>query len=196
MVRKSDDGTLFASAMRRSRTLLMTLGIVMIIAGAGAIAFPYFSTLGVTVCVGVMLIIAGLAQGIGAFSQAKWTGTLLGLIIAALWLFAGGYLLVRPLEGVFILTVFLAMIFLIDGILKVNVSFRIRPKAGWGWIFFDAIASVVLGVLLWWQLPSSALWALGIIAGVRVIVSGWTLLIVPIAVGRIVGDKSSTRNTA
>jgi hypothetical protein len=40
-------------------------------------------------------------------------------------------------------------------------------------------------------LPSSALWALGVLAGIRIIVSGWTLVMVPIALGRVLGTGSS-----
>ena len=191
MTMNSDFEARFTSTMRRSRNLLIALGIVMVVAGTAAIVFPYFSTLGVTVCVGVMLIVAGIAQGIGAFSQPKWTGAVLGLIVAALWLFAGGYLLARPLEGVFILTVVMATVFLVEGALKAIFSFQIRPETGWGWVLFDAIASVVLGVLLWWQLPSSAIWALGVLAGIRIMIAGWTLIMVPIAVGKVFGGGSS-----
>lgn len=190
----SDYETPFASAIRRSRNLLIAIGIVMILAGTAAIMFPYFSTLGVTVCVGVMFIVAGIAQGIGAFSLPKWTGVLLGLVFAVLGLIAGGYLLARPLQGVFALTVVVAAVFLVDGIFKAVISFQMRPLAGWGWVLFDGITSVVLGGLLWWQLPSSALWALGVLAGVRIIVSGWTLVMVPIAVGRLFDSGSSMRN--
>ena len=193
MTLNSDYEAPFASAMRRSRNLLIALGIVMVIAGIAAIVFPYFSTLGVTVCVGVMLIVAGIAQGIGAFSQPKWTGTLLGLIVAALWLYGGWYLLARPLEGVFILTVVLAAVFVVEGVFKAIFSFQIRPEAGWGWVLFDAVASIALGGLLWWQLPSSAIWALGVLAGIRIMIAGWTLVMVPIAVGRIFGGGSSSR---
>ncbi len=190
----SDHEPPLASTIRRSRNLLIATGIAMILAGAAAIAFPYFSSLGVTVCVGLMLIVGGIAQGIGAFGYPRWTGIALGLIFAAFGLIAGGYLLVRPAEGVFVLTVIAAAFFLAEGIVKTVLSLQMRPFAGWAWILFDGIASMVLGGLLWWQLPSSALWALGVLAGIRIMVSGWTLVIVPLAVGAALGIGSSTRH--
>lgn len=196
MIMHYDNTSLFATSIRRSRNLLIAIGIVMIVAGTAAIAFPGFSTLGVTLCVGVMLIVAGIAQGIGAFSYPKWTGIVLGLIFAILGLFAGGYLLARPLEGVFALTIIVAAVFLVEGIFKAILSFQMRPLSGWGWVLFDGIVSAVLGVLLWWQLPSSALWALGVLAGVRIIVSGWALVMVPIAVSKMFSTDSSTHRAA
>ncbi|WP_113911531.1 HdeD family acid-resistance protein [Roseovarius dicentrarchi] len=186
----SDQEPPLTSTIRRSRNLLIATGIVMIVAGAAAIAFPYLSSLGVTVCVGLMLVISGIAQGIGAFRYPRWTGIAMGLIFAAFGLIAGGYLLLRPAEGVFALTIIAAAFFLAEGIVKAVLAFQMRPVAGWGWILFDGAASVVLGILLWWQLPSAALWALGVLAGIRIMVSGWTLVMVPIALGRALGMRA------
>ncbi len=191
----SDHEPALASTIKRSRNLLIATGIVMILAGGAAIAFPYFSSLGVTVCVGLMLIVGGIAQAIGAVGYPRWTGIALGLIFATFGLIGGGYLLLRPAEGVFVLTIIAAAFFLAEGIVKTILSMQMRPLAGWGWVLFDGIASVVLGALLWWQLPSSALWALGVLAGIRIIVSGWTLVMVPIAVGRVLGAVSDARRT-
>lgn len=185
--------TPFAAAIKRSRNLLIAIGVVMLLAGAAAIVFPYFSSLGVTICVGLLLMVSGIAQGIGAFSYRKWTGMVFGLLFAVLGVAAGGYLLMKPLEGVFALTVLVAALFVVEGIFRIVISVQMRPLAGWGWVLFDGIVSVLLGGLLWWQLPSSALWALGVLAGLRIILSGWTLVIVPIAVGRILTGDTAER---
>ena len=182
----------FASIVKRSRNLMITLGVVMILAGVGAIVFPMISTFGVTLSVGVMLIVASIAQTISAFSYSRWTGVILGLIIAALWLIGGLYLLARPLDGVFVLTIIVAAAFVFEGIIKTVLSFQMRPLAGWGWLLFDGIVSAAVGVLLWWQLPFSALWALGTLAGINIMISGWTLVILSITISKVFGDVSST----
>jgi len=173
---------------------MIALGIVMILAGFAAIVFPFFSSLGVVWMVAIMLIIASIAQSVSAFSFPKWSGVILGLIIAALWLIGGVYLLTQPLEGVFILTVVVAAIFLVEGVIKTILSYKMRPLAGWGWLLFDGVISVILGLMLWWQLPFSALWALGTLAGISIIISGWTLVMIPIAMGKVFGGGSSTRH--
>ena len=60
-----------------------------------------------------------------------------------------------------------------------------RPHPGWGWLLFDGILSVVLGLMLWVQFPSSALWALGILAGISILLSGWTMVMLGVAIGKI-----------
>ncbi len=184
----------FEAGIKRSRNMMIALGIVMILAGFAAIVFPFFSSLGVVGMVGVMLIIASIAQSVSAFSFPKWTGVILGLVVAALWLMGGLYLLAQPLEGVFILTVVVAAIFVVEGVIKTVLSVQMRPLAGWGWLLFDGGISVILGVMLWWQLPSSALWALGTLAGISIVISGWTLVMMPIALDRFLGGSPSAKH--
>ncbi|SFK82641.1 Short repeat of unknown function [Loktanella salsilacus] len=97
----SYDQSPFASTVRQGRNRIIAVGIVMILAGVAAIAFPLISSLSVVWIVGVMLIVASIAQSVSAFSYPKWGGIILGLLIAALWLAGGLYLLMRPLEGIF-----------------------------------------------------------------------------------------------
>lgn len=181
----------FAAGIKRSRNMMIALGIVMILAGFAAIVFPFVSSLGVVWMVAVMLIVASIAQSVSAFSFPKWGGVVLGLIVAALWLIGGLYLLTQPLEGVFILTVFVAAIFVIEGVIKTILSVQMRPLAGWGWLLFDGLVSIVLGAMLWWQLPLSALWALGTLAGISIMISGWTLVMIPISLGKFLGNNPS-----
>lgn len=166
--------------------MIIALGVVMIIAGVAAIISPYVSSLGVSVCVGVMLIVAGIAQAVSSFRYSGWGRVLLGLLVAVLWAFGGGYLLARPLEGMFVMTVVVAAGFIASGIVKTVASFGMRPLGGWGWLLFDGIMSVALGVLLWLKLPVAALWALGLLAGINIMFSGLTLVMVPIAISRTV----------
>ena len=87
----------------------------------------------------------------------------------------------KTLEAVFALTVLVAAAFVVEGAIKTVVSFRMRPLVGSAWVLFDGVVSLAVGVMLWWQLPSSALWALGTLAGISIVVSGWTLVMVPLA---------------
>ena len=68
-----------------------------------------------------------------------------------------------------------------------------RPLPGWGWLLFDGILSTVLGFMLWIQFPSSALWALGILAGISILISGWTMTMLGVAIGKLI-DKGFEGN--
>lgn len=188
MTTNSASESAFALGTWRNRGTMITFGIAMILAGAAAILFPLISSLSVVWIVAVTLIVASIAQSVGAFSYPKSSGVILGQLVAALWLIAGLFLLLRPFEGVFALTVVVAAVFVVEGLLKAILSFQIRPVAGWGWLLFDGLITVVLGAMLWWQLPLSALWALGTLTGISIMFSGWTLVMLPVAVRSTMWD--------
>ena len=169
---------------------MIALGIVTIIMGSAAILFPLFSSIAVTIIIGFTFVIAGIAQIIAAFSHPKWGVRILTFIVGVLCLVAGIFLFSNPVDGIFALTIVVAAIFLAEGILKTIYAFRMRPLAGWGWLLFDGILSVVLGLMLWVQFPSSALWALGILAGISILISGWTMLMLGVAMGKLIDQGS------
>tara|TARA_R110002124_G_scaffold63777_9_gene174632 strand:+ start:4410 stop:4916 length:507 start_codon:yes stop_codon:yes gene_type:complete len=164
---------------------MVALGIVTIIMGSAAILFPLFGSIAVAVVIGFALVIAGIAQIIAAFSHPKWGVRILTFIVGLLSLLAGIFLLLNPVNGIFALTIVVAAIFFTEGIWKTIYAFRMRPHPGWGWLLFDGILSVVLGLMLWVQFPSSALWALGILAGISILLSGWTMVMLGVAIGKI-----------
>lgn len=180
-----------ASIVARSRSWMIALGIVTIVMGSAAILFPLFSSLAIAMIVGLAFVIAGIAQIVAAFSHPRSGVRILTFFVGALCLTAGIYLLANPVEGLFALTIVVAAIFLVEGILKTIYAFRIRPVAGWGWLLFDGLISIVLGLMLWIRFPSSALWALGIIAGISILISGWTMVMLGVALGKVVGRETA-----
>ena len=178
------------SAFARSRSWMVALGIVTIIMGSAAILFPLFGSLAVAMVIGITFVVAGIAQIIAAFSHPKWGVRILTFIVGVLCLLAGIFLLSNPVDGIFALTIVVAAIFLAEGILKTIYAFRMRPLPGSGWLLFDGILSVVLGLMLWVQFPSSALWALGILAGISILISGWTMVMLGVAIGKLIDQHS------
>jgi uncharacterized membrane protein HdeD (DUF308 family) len=47
-----------------------------------------------------------------------------------------------------------------------------RPKKGWGWLAFNGFATLAMGTLLIAGLPSTALWAIGLLLGINFLTSG------------------------
>jgi uncharacterized membrane protein HdeD (DUF308 family) len=79
------------------------------------------------------------------------------------------------------LTVLLAALFIAQGVLEGFMAFRMRPAAGWLWMLIAAIAAFAVGVLIIAHLPSSAAWAIGLLVGIKLIMSGWAYLFLTMA---------------
>ena len=152
----------------------LALGIVLILVGIAAICFPFVSTVAAKIFLGWLFLIGGVMMIIHAFSAQGWGGFLWSLLIGVLYVVAGGYLAFFPLTGLLTLAIFLAILFVAEGIMEMIMAFRVQPSEGWGWLLLSGIAALAVGVLIALGLPSSATWALGLLVGINLLFSGWS----------------------
>ncbi len=157
----------------KNRKWFTFLGIALIVAGVLSIIFPFAGGLAVAVWVAIALIISGVASIVHAFSVRQWQGFLIGLLIGLLYLAAGIILWLDPIGGVITLTVFLAAVMFVDGILRCIMAFQLRPIEGWGLMLAGGILGIIVAVMIWRQLPVSATWVMGLLLGVNLIFSGF-----------------------
>jgi uncharacterized membrane protein HdeD (DUF308 family) len=154
----------------------LILGIVLVLGGVVAVAFPFLSTIAAKRVLGWIFLFSGAFTVAHAFSAGNWRGFLWNLLIGILYVAGGAYLLMSPIAGVVTLTMVVAAIFLADGILEIIMAFRLRPHSGWGWILASGIAALVAGFLIASNLPSSATWVLGVVVGIKMMMAGWSYI--------------------
>ena len=91
-----------------------------------------------------LIILAGVVHLVVAF-HAHGAGSLIWkLLVGLAYIVFGGYLLVHPLLGVASLTLVLASLFLIEGVLDLVLYFKLRPARGAGWVLFDGLVTLLL----------------------------------------------------
>jgi uncharacterized membrane protein HdeD (DUF308 family) len=164
----------------------LALGIFLVIAGAVAILFPLLSTIAAKIMLGWIFLVSGGLLVVHAFSIKQWRGFLLGLLVGALYLVAGGWLAFFPFTGIITLTILLAALFLAEGVLEVVMAVRVRPHEGWIWLLLSGLVAIAVGVLIAYELPSSATWAIGLLAGVNLLSTGVSFIVLALA-GRRLG---------
>jgi len=157
------------------------LGIVMLLAGAAAIVFPWVFTIAAKIALGWIFLIGGVVLVVHALSTRAWTGFLWSLLIGLLYLVAGGWLAFFPFTGIITLTILLAALFLAEGALEVILAFRVRPHEGWGWLLLSGLVAIAVGVLIAYQLPGSAVWAIGLLVGVNLVATGVSFVALALA---------------
>jgi len=169
------------AAITENKTWFYLLGILLILLGMAAVAFPFVTTIAAKIFLGWLFLIGGVIQIVHAFSTRAWSEFFLDLLIGVLYLIAGGWLAFFPLTGIVTLTVLLALMFIFQGVIEAGIAFRIRPHDGWIWMLLAGIVAVAVGVLLLAELPSSAAWAIGLLVGINLIMSGVAYLVLPMA---------------
>ncbi len=151
----------------------IALGIVLVLTGMVAVAFPFVATLSVELFVGSFILVAGLFTLFHAFAEKEWGGFAWQLAIGILYSLGGIGFLALPIGGAIALTVFLGVVFLTEGIARMVMAFRIRPERAWGWVLASGGVSLMLGVLILAGIGNGASLAfIGLLVGINLIFAG------------------------
>lgn len=161
--------------LARSWRGLLAVGVLAILVGCVAILVPAVASVGTAIFVGWILLIVGAFLVAAAFS-AHSVGTLvLRMAWAVLTVLVGAWLIVEPHNGTLTLTLVLGLYFLFMGITRIAAAFIARGQPNAGLIGLNGVASLLIGILVLAEFPSSADWAIGLLVGIDLIFAGWTL---------------------
>src|SRR5262249_18633919 len=93
----------------------------------------------------------------------------------------GVMMIEQPLRAAEILTLMLAVAFLVAGSLRVIAVLTERFSA-WPWVLLNGIVTFVLGVAVCRQWPESSLWVIGVFVGIDLIFNGWSWVMLGLTV--------------
>ncbi len=172
--------------VRHASTWSIVWGVLLIVFGMLAVGSPFIAALAVNVVIAWLIVLAGAVHLIVAF-HAHGTGSLIWkLLVGLAYLFFGAYLIMHPVLGVASLTLVLASLFLIEGVLDIVLFFRMRSVQGSSWVLVDGVITLLLGLMIYLRWPSSSVWAIGTLVGVSMIISGVTRVMLSLAVRKAV----------
>ena len=158
------------------RGWFIALGVVLAILGLVALWNAVDATLVTTIIIGWLLVIAGFANIIGAFTTDNgiwWR--LLQALLGILYIVVGFNVIADPLAGAIALTVVFGAMLIADGIFRIVVVFMDRG-ANAVWMVLLGALNILLGLWLWTGIPMSGL-AIGIFVGLQLLVAGMAWII-------------------
>ena len=168
------------------------MGVLTAALGLFLIAYPLATAAITTVLLGWVLIFAAIAEVVFALHTQTVGKFFLKILEAVLFGICGIALAFFPLTGVAALTVFVGVLFLIYGGVGLVTAFQLRPLQGWGWFLFDAIVTLLVGILILAKWPSSSVWALGTLIGVAVFIAGVSRIMIAAQIRRGAGLVDQT----
>jgi uncharacterized membrane protein HdeD (DUF308 family) len=163
--------------------LLLAIGLLCEVTGIYAILVPIVASISVTVLVGWALLFAGVIQlGHIVRRELAWDWDVLWrLLVAVLTVIAGGWILLAPLTGTITLTVVLVAWFWAVGVTRLLAWWRLRGLE-YNWVnALSGAVSLILGIFIWADLPSSATWAIGLLVGIELLFAGAGLIMAAMA---------------
>jgi len=173
-----------SAALRAHRIGFRNTGLVLIVLGGLAILLPLAAALAINLLLGLLLLASGVAMGVQALRSMGAARFWWHLGLAVLYGLMGVVLLLDPLQGVVTLTLLLAALLLFEGVVKIALALPMRGVNGWLWLLFSGVITALLGGLILSGLPGSAAWALGLIVGINLLITGVSLVSLATAVNR------------
>jgi uncharacterized membrane protein HdeD (DUF308 family) len=159
------------SALRGNWLWFVVLGGVLVALGIIALGSVVIASLAAAVAIGIVLLLAGVGEVIGAFWCRGWSGFFLELLSGVLSIVVGLLFLRAPLNALAALTLLIACFLMVGGIFKIVAALSYR-FAAWGWSLASGIIDVILGVMIWQEWPASALWVIGLFVGINLLFRG------------------------
>jgi uncharacterized membrane protein HdeD (DUF308 family) len=164
------------------------LGILTVAIGVWMIIYPLAAATVTTVFIGAVLIVVGVVELVQALRAHTVGRFFLRLLLGLVYGFVGVLLLANPLWGVAVLTSVLGFMLLFEAAFTAVLAFQMRPISGWGWLLFDAGISALLGILILAHWPQSAVWAIGTLVGVAVLIRGISRIMLSFGVRRAASE--------
>jgi uncharacterized membrane protein HdeD (DUF308 family) len=149
-------------------------GTILTLLGLAGIIFPTFMSLATEVLVSYLMLLAGVGSAVLTWmvNRKDWAAWLKSFVLmgVALWM------ILNPLHGVATLGLIFSFYFFTDAFAGFGIAFSLKPdKVWWIWLF-NALTSLVLGVVFIIGWPFSSLYMIGLFIGVSLLFDGIALL--------------------
>jgi uncharacterized membrane protein HdeD (DUF308 family) len=167
-----------SAAIREHWKAFLFEGILLAVLGLAAMIVPPLASLAVTIFLGWMFLISGIAGLALTFWARQLPGFWWSLLSAALAVVAGMVLLAQPVEGALTLTIVVGAYFLAEGVATIMYALEHRRELSerWSWLLVAGIMDLLIAAIIIAGLPGSALWAVGLLVGINLLFGGATLI--------------------
>jgi uncharacterized membrane protein HdeD (DUF308 family) len=167
-------------ALRGEWFWFVILGASLVVLGTIALGSVVIASLAAAVAIGVLLLLGGAAEAVGAFWCRGWSGFFLELLSGVLSIVVGLLFLRAPAGALAALTLLLACFLMVGGFFKI-VTAVVYRFAAWGWSLAGGIIDVILAQMIWQEWPASALWVIGLFVGINLLFRGFNWIALGLA---------------
>jgi uncharacterized membrane protein HdeD (DUF308 family) len=151
---------------------IVALGVVYVLAGLIALSSVVLATVASVFVVGIMMLIAGVAEVINAFQLKSWGKFLLWIVLGLLYIVAGFVTFENPLLAAAVLTLMLGAALVVSGIMRIILAFSMKEGMPWIWVVLSGVITLLLGALILARWPVSSLYILGLFLGIDLVFAG------------------------
>jgi uncharacterized membrane protein HdeD (DUF308 family) len=130
------------------------------------------ATVASVLVVGVMMIVAGVAEIINAFQIKTWGKFLIWALLGVLYIVAGFVTFGNPVFAAILLTLALGASLVASGVMRLILAFSMTREMPWGWVALSAVVTLLLGLLILARWPVNSVYILGLFLGIDLLMAG------------------------
>ena len=174
---------IFGEAVKHSGKLI-TIGVLLVICGMlGLIAETAFSYASISI-LGAVAFFGGVFMAIHAFQSKGWKTFLIQSLFAALYIGLGIFVWMAPLAALEGLTIWLAALFLVTGVLRIIAAIQNGSGGSMLWPALSGVLTIILGVMILNSWPEGSTWVPGLLFAIELLLQGWALVFIGLAIKR------------
>ena len=157
---------------------VLTEGILLTALGLAVLLLPKITTITFGLMLCLAFIIYGGYKAINAFMTRNYSRHFIFNMILGLILIAIGVLLyLAPMFNLILITSIIGVYFFLESISSMAFGVQNRKTLYFWWAdIFVAILQFLLGLIIIVGLPSTALWVIGILAGINFLIAGMVMI--------------------
>jgi uncharacterized membrane protein HdeD (DUF308 family) len=149
-------------------------GVLLAILGLLALFTPFLTGLALSILLGAALVIGALVHVAAAFSAGSALNVVWQVVLGIVYGVVGISILANPILGLTTLTILVIAFFAVEGI--VQLVWAVTGAGSPLWLGLSGAVSLLLAGMLLVGFPATALWAVGVLFGVDLLVTGVSMI--------------------
>jgi uncharacterized membrane protein HdeD (DUF308 family) len=154
----------------------MLIGVALLVFGLLLLMSPVAVGAAVVRLVALVLVVTGVVQALHSLRSGTPAHKLVAAAFGAIVAGVGVLVWFNPELGSGFLTALLVIFFVVNGLWKITQAMRFRRYRGWVWLLVSGLLSLVFVYFLWSQWPLSGAWAIGVLVGLDLLLTGIALI--------------------
>ena len=159
-----------------NRTLWLVVGIISILGGVFALFNPLSATLAAEQIAGFLFLFVGILQFVALFTVRSTGAKLFAAVGGIIGVLLGFELLTQPMKGILTLTMVVAILFMVTGVVRSISAFALRGTGAFAPVLLSGIISIILAIMIFAGYPESSSYILGVLLAVELISNGLSLV--------------------
>ena len=174
---------------KRFLSFVLIEGILLSVLGLGMLMLPKITTISFGLMLCLTFIVYGGYKVINAILTKNYSRHFVLNVVSGLLLFLTGvFLFMAPMFNLLLITSAIGVYFILESISSIAFAVQNKNTLYFWWLaILVAVMQFLLGLIIILGLPSTALWVVGILAGINFLIAGVVLISMYISTKCILG---------